>query len=477
MALTFTGSGAGLFDRFGALAGGVADWVALKGGAATARVLSGASMQTRGTTLETYAALSPAVSAALGDHWAVISAFVRQAPPQFAKLAEAIFVDQVHQDNPLQTKNLANALAECIRQMQAGGDDINASAITLGAQTALGSPTGDPIIVLSEKRTDGLKWQTLFPETLRFTCTGDSYTGGQTARRETLTVKGAARVTDPFDRLWPGGSGASRALTLADAQADSTANVNLLRNSDFETASASNYFDNWVHGSGAAGTDFFANGSGYTGSNALKIQGGGVTNPTIYQEFNKAASTVAGAGGTSTVLLPRRQYALCFRGKKTVATAGALRFALVDSTGTVIADDSAVDNSASYDVTAWTTSFVGKTAVFRTPAALPADGVVRLEAQLTTNLTDATEDIVLDDLCMVEMVNLYGGGVDAFGVHGAAFAGAAKVKLNDAWTVAVGNTMGVLAMWLERLFGLAARGVIVPYNEGGTETIADSVVQ
>lgn len=477
MAVTLTGTG-GLFKRLGHIFGGAADLLALMGGTATSTVGSGASMQTRGTTLESDAAESPAVSQAIDNHWTKIANWQAQQSSFFTDmvaLATAIAIKQVVLDTPLLSQDLTSALTELARQMKVSGDDLNASSISVGAQASLGSPTGTPAFVLSTYRADGMQYQTIFAETLRFSCLTDSYTGGATARKETFQVKGALAYPSVWDYRWPGGSNASQTIQLVDAQLDNQSGGNMLTNGDFETANTTNYFDNWVHGSGAAGTDFFAYGSGYTQSNALQIKGGGATNPTIYQEFNKTASTSAGAGGTPAVIRAKTQYAVCFWGKKTTATAGILRVALVDSSGTILNDDQGNAQSQSYTLSGgggWTTSFVAKTAVFRTPTVLPTDGIVRLQFRLTTNLTDATESIVIDDVAMVAMTTqLYTGGP-----YVAGFAGATKVVAGDAYTMAITNTMGVMVSYLERAFSLAAKDIIFPYDTGGGETVADSLV-
>lgn len=67
MTIPLTGNGS-LFSRLGAIFGAAADLLALEGGTATARVLSGASFQTRLQTLETAFAYSPQISSILaGD--------------------------------------------------------------------------------------------------------------------------------------------------------------------------------------------------------------------------------------------------------------------------------------------------------------------------------------------------------------------------------------------------------------------------
>ena len=44
----------------------------------------------------------------------------------------------------------------------------------------------------------------------------------------------------------------------------------------------------------------------------------------------------------------------------------------------------------------------------------------------------------------------------------------------DNYTVAITNTMGVIAMWMERFFGLKAKKIIIPFSGG--PTINDNLV-
>lgn len=176
MALTFSGSAGALFNRFGRWAGAIADVLALAGGTATARVLSGASMVTRGTNLEADAASTsggPALSHVIGDHWGAVAAFqdFTAGGSQFRALAEAELIEQVHLDNPLLEKTRAAALAEVRRQMVVGSESLNGSTLTIGAQASLGSPTGNPVFVATCTRGDGLRYQTPRTEVVRFSVT------------------------------------------------------------------------------------------------------------------------------------------------------------------------------------------------------------------------------------------------------------------------------------------------------------------
>lgn len=468
MAIDWDTANSGLFVRFGNLAGTARDVISLKGGAATTNVIAAANIGTRGTTFETNAAASPALSNKLDGHWTQIESF-RSAQSGFLSylksLAETLLIEQVHLDASLSSKDLTTALTEIDRQMRAASETLNASTVSLGSQTAVGSPTGTVKIVGTLKNQKGYTVQTPFAETIRFKVANDSGLGA-TARNEPMGVYGAAAAPDTFSHLYPAGSGASASLTIADAQRDN-AGGNKLQNSDFETFTTANYPDNWIIGTGAAGTDVLALGSGYTQSNALRILGDGSTLTSLRQTFGATASTTAGAGGTPGTLLPSTRYALHgFAKVSSVPAAGVMRFRLVNSSNTVLTDYSGTDSSFTLALTGLTTSWASFSGVLITPAVLPS--TYKLEMALTTALTN-TVSAHFDDLCLTPMTSLYTGG-PAF----AAFAGDTNPALNDSWTIACSATKGVLSDWLNRFFDLNGKGIVLPSS--GSPTNLDALV-
>lgn len=468
MAVTLTGTG-GIFKRLGRLAGGIQDIIALMGGSATARTLSTASFATRGTNIEADAAESPAISSSIDGHWQMIDTLrssVSGTPSQFRSLAEKILIQQVDLDANLPTKDVTTALKELIRQMKSSSDSLNASTVSIGSQTSVGSPVGNPVIVATSKNAKGEILQNIFAETLRFEVTGD-YLGTATARQEPVSIRGKAAITDVFAYNYPAGSGCSTSVNLIDSQQDNSGN--LLTNSDFETFTTSNTPDNWTIQTGLAGTDIFSGGSGaaYLGSNCLQLTGDGSTLIKLYQEFDHAVSTTAGAGGTTGVVEPLSQYAVFGKIKVSAApSTGVLRVALVDSSGTVINDENGTANSFTVDLTALNTSYATFSGVFQLPANTPS--TVRLQLQ-TTTAVESGKSVYIDSMAMAETTQLYNGGPSL-----AIFAGATKVVTGDSWTVAITNSKGVLADWMERLFSLRDKGLAFPYS--GSPTVADSLV-
>lgn len=469
MSVTLTGTG-GLFKRLGKIFGACANVISLGGGTATSDVASGASMATHGSDLEQYAAESPAVSDQIDGHWTAISGW-RAAQSvlfsSFATIARNIIIRQVDLDASLPSKDITTAMKELRRQMRANGTSIQQSTVSAGSQTSVGSPNGTCKSVYVLKDNEGYTTQTPRAEVIRMVTTSDSQTGGATARREQVTFTGQPAVTDASSYLWPGGSGASKTLTLIDAQAYSSSG-NLMTGGAFETFTTAGYPDNFVIRIGTQNVDFQAAGSGYTLNNALRIIGDGSTLPCIYQPFNTTATTSAGAGGTPARLKPATTYAVGLWMKKSASLiAGVLRIALVDGSNTVTNDVSGTANSTTVTLSGLTTSYAFQSVTFRTPTTLPTSGL-RLELKCTTALTSG-ESAYIDDLAMCEMTQLYAGGP-----YVAVFTGDTNTTLNDTWTVTISSSMGVMASWLERLIGLNAMGVQLGYS--GSPTVADSLV-
>lgn len=461
-----------IFTRIGLFSRGYGDLVSLMGGTTTSTVTSNASWQTRGTSIETELASAPALSEYF-DPWSIINSWRSTQGGLFSQLQNGLHnlvIETVHADTPLQQKTITAALTELFRQMRASSDDIDAMTVSAGAQTALGSPTGTPSIVVTVKTPLGEVAQTAFAEVLRFTTVTDSYTNA-TARQEQMTVAG--KVAVPYTAYnWPQGSGAAGSITLVDAQLNNSGG-NKLYDSDFENYDTTNYPRNWVILTGAVTTNVLAGGAGYTQSNSVKFLGdAGGTLTKIYQPFDTTATSVAGTGGTPATLKPSTRYAInLFTKVSSVPGAGVLRIALTDGSNTVVNDDFGTANSFNIDLTAETTDWNDNNGVFITPAATPSTGY-RLQIGLTTAISD-TVSVFIDDIALTEMTELYKGGPCV-----AAFAGATKVVIGDKWTSTISNnfTTADFALWLERWFNLRDKGLQAPYDTGGTESIADSLI-
>ena len=377
-------------------------------------------------------------------------------------LAENTIIQMVYDDMGLSPQTIEAAMAELIRQMIASADDVDASVVSVTpAYDSLNNGDGKAAATV----TDGFAKLTQYvePETIALTCTSDSQTGGVTEGQETFTAVGQA-ATDLLEPEWPDGSGANTEVLVISAEVDN--GINILTNSDFEDFTVANDPDQWALDVGTAGGTIFEAGSPdiYLGEKALRILGNGSQLTRISQVFDNSGS------GTGGELLPNTVYAINLVTKVSSApAAGVLRVSLQDSTDTILQDDAGTNQSFTVDVTAETTAWLQHPTTFRTPRVIP-DGC-QLVIELTTAITN-THSLYIDDVAMAPATRLYPGG-PLVGV----FRGAEKWVEGDRITLAVANdAAGAFQQAFERLFGMKAMGLILPYDTGGTETIADSLI-
>lgn len=457
---------AGLFDRIGYLLGGINDINALLGASSTSGVT--ANWVTRTNTLDTRYGAAPAQQKVLDGLYQSLASWQGSQTgflTAIRQIAQNTLIEMVHADTPLASKSVANAMTVLIQQMVANSDDVNASAVSAGAQASVGSPTGTPSIVVSLLRTDGRTREYAIPETIRFACTSDSGTGA-TADREPYLVTTPASVSETLAWNWPAGSGVSKSVTSVDASID--AGANLLTNSDFETFSL-NVPTNWAVLVGVAGTDILAAGSSDamdSTSNALEFTENGGTLSSIAQTMNNS-------GGTTGVLKPSTVYCVNAFMKKSssgLSGNGTIEISLVDGSNTQVTDDAGNDCKITQAAASLTTSYAAVKGSFATPRVLPASGY-KLRVRLSVAIADSGESVFIDNLALAEGSELYAGGPVV-----AVFSGATAPVKGDSYTVAVSNTYGAFQKGFDRLFGMRALGLQLPSDTGGTETVPDSYI-
>jgi hypothetical protein len=366
-------------------------------------------------------------------------------------------VQQCNADTALAEQNLQYAF-QLLQAQFAGNYNLTSSSFAAGAQTAIGSPIGNPIINVSVLRGDGLSLEYGYAETLTFRCTQDKFSGA-TINNEAINVLGQAAATDPW--LWPDGSGTNVTLNVIDATADYPSGGNLLVNSDMEVVSNSNIADNWIVLTGTRGTQIFAgNTNPYTGSNAMWFTGSGGVATAIYQAFNTTPSTTLGSGGTAYELEQRTMYA--FNAQVMVDStpaAGVLAFSLVDDTDAVLNDDAGNANTISIDLTTVTSAYQSVKGYFRTPTNLP--DVVRLRVKTTTAITN-THTVYFDHLSLGLGQSLY--GTLPQGPYVVIHSGDTPPRQGDGWTVAMTSNLA-LTTWQGQLqfqFNIAQIQSVIP---------------
>ena len=486
-------TGTGLFDIWGGLGGLLNNLNGLLGTTApspsSAWGSGGQSITAFGTQVDNLTGKFATAQKNLLDQLYTQRDAFRQTPASFKQYlqqtAQAVLVQMANQDTPLAALDVAHALDLLITQMT-GVATVKASVVTAGTVTAVGSPHGDPAIVFSVLDANGKTCEYALPETVTVVCTQDSQQGSL-AGSETLEFRGQT-TTDSFGQAvgaldwdWPVGSGVTLSTTVADPTQDAQGGAgNLLTNSGFEVASTANVADNWTTVVGTAGTNMLVSSTHYSGSKSLEFLSDGTNLNDVYQEFNHAASTTVGAGGTPSALAPSTQYAYSFRVRVTATpTNGTLTVSLRDASsaaGAVTADNNSANNTANVDLTAQTTSWAIIKGTFRTPAVLPS--ALRLHFALTGTILDSGKGVFIDHVCFQAMQQMYNGGPSVAAASGAA------ILINgffpDTWTCAVGNTWGKFQELMVRFLDItnvalpSGKPAVLPSS--GSPTVSDSLV-
>lgn len=378
-------------------------------------------------------------------------------------LMQQTLIQMANQDTPLASLSVQAAMTLLIEQM-AGVATVKRSVPTAGGQAALGTPNGLASIVMSVLDANGLPLQYVFPETLTFTCTADSQSGGAVLGQEPFSVQGAAAASSPLNFTWPAGSGTNLTRLCVDGGVNFPSAGNLLVNSGFETFTIANTPNNWPIAVGVAGTNVFSSSTAYQGLKSLQFTGdGGGTLTAVAQQFNNTL-------GTSYRLLPSTQYAFkAWVQVPVVPAAGVLAFDLgtLATGGSVIQDNQGVNNLTSVSLLGLTgATWTSVSGVFRTPSVLSANQFFRI--RLTTAI-DSAKVVLIDRLAFTPMVPLYTGGPAS-----AIFSTAQMLLVNDAWTVAIGNTPGLFQLLFEKVFGMRALGMVLP--NAASPSISDSLI-
>jgi hypothetical protein len=474
MTIPLTGAGS-TPSRLGLFMGGGLDILAVLGGTPNARVLAGASWATR------YANVLAAYAAGIADQAPVDGFLTALTSWQGSQnsffgsiqrvlqqtLVDAVTADRGRVARPGQPAlTWQQSLSYWATQMAGAGTSFNASAPSVGTQAAVGTPSGNPVLVASVKDGLGNSLQYVIPEKVSAACSRDSYSGGLIAGREQYAVSGQTASQSQWDYDWPRGSGGSLPTLNAVAGDADYPNGSLLVNGDFQVFTNANLPDNWAADSGTVGTDILngTSANAYTtGGGSLQLKNGGA----VYQPFNTPTSSGAGTGGTPFNPSARAPYAFSVWVKvDAVGATGVLQFALTDGTGAVINNDAGTPNSVTLDLATATATYANVKGVFTLPRVLPA--AVRFRVKPTTNVSSG-HGAYLGRLALAAMQPLYNGGPPF-----ALFSGNAPALAGDTHTLDVANTYGVLQREMDRYFGLRDLGISFPGS--GTPTVPDSVV-
>lgn len=398
----------------------------------------------------------PDLQAIVGDNYVSNLNSISSGSGLMQSIAEQTINRMVFRDNPLLNQNLQSlntvaCIAEVILQMKAAG-------ATVLSQTITGTPgnftgVGNGVVVFSAKRPlDGLVLENSYGETVLFTCSADSYSGGQLAGNEAFTFNGSGNESNPFAFDWPLGSNLQNNLNAIDGNT-SNGSGNILTNSGFETWN-SGVLSNFTLGPGVFGTNVFQETSlVYDGLAALRIQGDGATLIQLQQAFNSA-------NGTNGTLAPQTQYSFnIFARRDGIApAAGQWVVDLVDQNNVVINDANGVANTSTIDLTQLTTAYAAYNFAIRTPAIMPSSYSLRMRMPTGHALSNG-RSVYFDKASLGQMTQL-GVSSPFFSVH----AGSTPFLLGDYASCVVTNSRGAagtLSTW-QTLLSLLLWNFIIP---------------
>lgn len=446
-------SGTGLFDVIGAYAKTIEN--IRENFADMIETRFGTHLTKRGTTQREPASV---LLANLETHEEAVETVIRG----IMDAASADIIKTVNTNTPLPSLDIETALKKLYDTMTTDAETLTHS--NAGSSTAYGgSNTGTGKLVVSLTDGEAVPLHHVFGEDIVFECVNDAQEGG-TAKsgQEHFRVRGEASVPRTH-RDWPAGSGTD--LTIVSASGAQShgyePGANILVNGNFEIFSTANIPDKWAVVTGTPGTNFGENANSFRGSKGFAFIGDGATLSSVRQAF---ASDTA---GTPRSLKPNTRYAMGFwcRVVGSAATTGVLRLSVKDGGGTIIDSTNAY---VSLTLSTVSSSYAQSTVTFRTGADVSSTLYLTLE--LTTAL-DSGKTVVVDDVVVCEMVELYTGGPLV-----ALFSGGTDWVIDDTITLTVtqNNDDADLMQEVDRLVGLRERGLTLP--GAGAGTISNSLI-
>lgn len=393
----------------------------------------------------------------------VILSDVRQAAEQ--TLIEMTYADAgVSTRSVMPGRDLDSALLYLIREMGLDTESVDGTTITKAAVSVGSGNTGNGTLLFTELPPLRLgAVVTQFPnirsERVEIRCVADAQSKEILSGSELFEVRGQTAF-DNMDYRFPAGSGASFVMPCTNPALDTGARYgNLLRNSAFTTyATTANLPDYWSTVTGTPGTHFGQESSvTYRGGSAFKMIGDGSTLASIRQELYSDS-------GTANTIGSDRLYVLAIAARVNAAAAsGQVRVSLQNSGGTVVTGATLSITTGVGTTYAWQHTF------FRAPLALPSTMYAVVEQ---TTAINATGIMYLDELVLAEVRQLAPG---AQGV--VVLPGSTDWAVNDHLRlVSTNNAEGKFNTDFDRFYDMYGKGLLLPGNTSGTETISDTLI-
>lgn len=456
MALTYDGTG-GLFTRLGKLIG-MMD--AVRTHQANLKTLL-AGVQGEYSSADSYmiAALTGPIESRISEAGGILLDIRRAAE---TTLAEMCFAEaSTSTTNSMKTKNTEDALAWLIRQMSTDSEDVDGTVITIGSPSAGASNNGNGSFVVSAECPNILLSNTTnFPSTrqelLTSRCVQDSQDGSIKSGFEIFEVVGQPGYTN-LDYRFPAGSNRSaRVITACAAMDNGPQYQNILTNSDFEDQT-SNLPAQWSLVTGTAGTDFLTETSTvYRGASSIKAA---VTGNVFKIRQQLGVST-----GSFGKLTPDRPYVISFASYLTATATGTVRLSLQDAAGNVLGSFSLTVAHTSMTAGAWKQHY----AIVYSPRVITTASYMVLE----TTTAVAVQPIFIDEVVVAECVPMAAGGPFV-----AMLAGSADWNADDFVRIKLDNgAEGAFNTAFDRLFDMHGKGLALPADYLGAETILDTLI-
>jgi hypothetical protein len=366
--------------------------------------------------------------------------------------------------NTMVRKDIRDALVWLIRQMDADSQSIDGTTITKSSLSVGASNSGNgkfyylfdaPNILLGSTAD----WPNIRTEVLEARCIQDAVSGAVSRGSEIFEIRGQPAYSG-LDYRFPGGSGTLMRIATACASVDNgPPGQNILHNTDFEDQT-SNLADRFTVVSGVAGTEFLTETTAanvFRGSSAIKLA---VTGST----FN-IRQKLADFDGSLGRLTPDRPYLLAVAIKKDAGATGTLRISVKDSSGNIL--DSG-NFAFSQSIASTTTGYLIYANQIRSPRVIPSEIYFHIE----TTTAIATNPVYIDEVILAEM-----GPIAAGGPSLAIVAGSTNWAADDnARYTFTNNDEGKFAAAFDRFFDMYGKGLSLPANYAGAETIADSLI-
>lgn len=364
--------------------------------------------------------------------------------------------------NTMRSRQAMDALIWLIRQMDADNETVDGTTITKSSATYGAGNIGNGGFVYNFEAPNILlgstaDWPNIRSETMEARCVQDATTGAISRGAEVFEIRGQPAYA-PLDYRFPAGSGTLMRVATVSAAIDAGGIYeNQLANSDFEDQ-ASNLPDQWAVVSGTAGTQFQTETTtAFRGARSIKLNAGSGT-------FN-IRQQLAAPVGTLGRLTPDRPYLISFAYKIDSGCVGVLRVSVKDGSGNII--DSGAFNST-LTLTSASTSWTLYNITLRTPRNIPSETYLHIET--TTAVTVAAAYI--DEVILAELVPIAAGG-QAVGM----VAGSTDWRVDDNGRFSfTNNDEGAFVRAFDRLFDMYGKGMSLPQNYAGTETIADTLI-